>query len=184
MRWISHIAIAASVCAVFNPMAVPAAVLGSTAPDWAESIIGGMRRGRKPKHRGMTHYLVAWLLLALFAKVLWDWQGWLYWFALGGAIHWFCDSLTITGAPLSWWSDRRMSLFGGKVMTGSIHEYLITGVICLLCAIVIAYRPASIGGSGTGGSSGFVPFFFKHGELYEKGIIDGHEWRTHRFNFI
>lgn len=36
MCWISHIAIAASICAVFNPGAVPAAVLGSTCPDWSE----------------------------------------------------------------------------------------------------------------------------------------------------
>jgi inner membrane protein len=175
MRWISHIAIATSVCAVFNPMAVPAAVLGSTAPDWAEQIITATRQGRAPKHRGLTHYFIAWLLLALFAQFIWDWQSWLYWFALGGAVHWVCDALTITGAPLSWWSDRRMTLFGGKVHTGSIHEYMITGVVCVLCAVIIWSRH-------TGG--GFIPFFYKHGELYEKGLIDGHEWRAHRFDFI
>jgi inner membrane protein len=177
MRWISHIAIAASICAVFSPVAVPAAVLGSTAPDWLEALIGTTRRGRKPKHRGPTHYIVAWILLAVMAKYIWDWQGWLYWFAIGGAVHWLCDALTITGAPLAWWSDRHMTLFGGKVMTGSSHEYLITGIICLLCAVIIWFKSPQHG-------SGFVPFFYKYGELYEKGIIDGHEWHAHRFDFI
>ena len=39
MTWKSHIAIATAVTLPFNPMAIPVAVLGSTAPDWSEWIL-------------------------------------------------------------------------------------------------------------------------------------------------
>jgi inner membrane protein len=176
MRWISHIAIAGSICAVFNPVAVPAAVLGSTAPDWFEMVKNAFSTRKKVKHRAATHYLVAWIGLALFARLIWDFQGWLFWFALGGAIHWFCDALTVSGAPVGWWSDRRVTLFGGKVYTGSPAEYVITGIIVTVCAIFIWARSSTPGG--------FIPFFYHWGEHYEEGLIDGHEWKTNRFNLI
>lgn len=108
MRWLSHIAIAGSICAACNPGAVPAAVLGSTFPDWSE---WGLRAvtGRKVAHRGVTHYLTTWVLLAVFAAVLWDWRGWLFWFAMGNIVHWFCDALTVSGAPVGWWAGGRIA---------------------------------------------------------------------------
>lgn len=174
MRWISHIAIAGAVCAVFNPMAVPAAVLGSTCPDWSEWIAQRLT-GRKVKHRGVTHWLSTWVLLAVFAWVVWDWRGWLFWFAIGNVVHWFCDAVTISGAPVGWWSDRRITLFGGRVRTGGVSEAIVTGVIVALCAVAIWSKHDA---------GGFIPFFFHYGEFYEKGYIDGHEWRAHRFDFI
>ena len=176
MRWISHIAIAGSICAVFNPIAVPAAVLGSTAPDWFEMVKNAFATRKKVKHRAVTHYLVAWIGLAVFARLIWDFQGWLFWFALGGAIHWFCDALTVSGAPVGWWSDRRVTLFGGKVYTGSPAEYIITGIVVAVCALFIWLRTTTPGG--------FIPFFFHWGDFYENGLIDGHEWKLNRFNFI
>lgn len=176
MRWVSHILIAGAVCAVFNPAAVPAAVLGSTAPDWFEFIKRAVRRDRRVKHRGSTHYLAGWLLLAAAAWFVWDLRGWLYWFAIGGAVHWFCDALTVTGAPLGWWSDRRMTLFGGKVHTGGGSEYFITGVVVLVCAVLVWSKHSTPGG--------FIPFFYHWGDYFEKGLIDGMEWRTNRFNVI
>lgn len=176
MRWISHIAIAGSICAVFNPMAVPAAVLGSTAPDWIEMIRRVYWRNKKVKHRAGTHYLAGWLLAVAAALLIWDWRGWLFWFAVGGAIHWVCDALTVSGAPVGWWSDRRTTLFGGKVYTGSPSEYIITGVIVVLCAIAIWMRSSTTGG--------FIPFFYHWGDFYERGLIDGLEWRNNRFNMI
>jgi len=175
MKWISHIAIAASICAVFNPEAVPAVVLGSTAPDWMEMIANAARGGKKMKHRGITHYFVAWALLAVFALFVWDWRACLFWFAIGGAVHWCCDALTVSGAPFSWWSDRRMTLFGGKVLTGSASEYVITGLIVCICAVFIWSRHSA---------GGFIPFFYHWREFYENGVIDGHEWRTFRFDFV
>lgn len=175
MKWVSHVLIAGAVCAVFNPLAVPAALAGSTAPDWFEMLIRAVGGDKRLKHRGVTHYLFAWVLAALFAAFIWDFRGWLYWFAVGGAVHWVCDALTVSGAPVGWWSDRRMTLFGGKVRTGSSAEYVITGVVCLVCAVFIWSKQ-----TGTG----FIPFFYHWEKHYEKGIIDGIEWRTNRFNFI
>jgi inner membrane protein len=31
---------------------------------------------------------------------------------------------------------------------------------------------------------GFLPFFYNWGELYGRGLIDGLEWRNHRFNWL
>lgn len=175
MKWVSHVLIAGAICAVANPVAVPAAVAGSTAPDWFEAIVRALRRDGQAKHRAGTHYLAGWLLGAAFAWAVWDWQGWILWFCLGGTIHWFCDALTVTGAPVGWWSDRRLTLFGGKVMTGSPIEYLITGVIVMVCAALIWSRA---------GPAGFVPFFYHWQNLYDQGVVDGFEWKTNRFNFI
>lgn len=176
MRWISHIAIAASVCAVFNPAAVPAAVLGSTAPDWFEFVMRAFQRDKRVKHRAATHYLVGWMLAALAALLIWDWRGWIYWFCIGGTVHWVCDALTVSGAPVGWWSDRRITLFGGKVQTGGTAEYVITGLVVLVCAGLIWSRSASAGG--------FIPFFFHWSEFFDKGLIDGLEWKNNRFNII
>ena len=93
------------------------------------------------------------------------------WFALGGAIHWICDALTISGAPVHWWSDRRATLFGGRVRTGSASEYLITGLIVLVCALVIWSRRDEHG-------AGFIPYFYNWPSLYEAGLVDGAEWRA------
>jgi inner membrane protein len=176
MRWISHIAIAASICAVFNPLAVPAAVAGSTAPDWFEFVMRAVRRDKKTKHRAATHYLSAWLLLALGALFIWDWRGWLFWFAIGGTVHWVCDALTVTGAPIGWWSDRRVTLFGGKVHTGSSGEYMIAGVVVIVCVLLIWTKSTS--------SGGFIPFFYDWDGFFDRGLIDGLEWRGNRFNVI
>jgi inner membrane protein len=176
MRWISHLAIACSICAVFNPVAVPAAALGSTAPDWFEFIKRAIQRDRRVKHRGSTHYLVGWVAAALAAHFVWDFQGFLFWFAIGGAVHWFCDALTVSGAPLGWWSDRHIMLFGGKVKTGGSAEYIIAGLVMVVCALLIWTKHAS--------PSGFIPFFYEWSQFYQRGLIDGIEWRNNRFNII
>lgn len=175
MRWISHIAIACAVCAVLNPLAVPAAAAGSTAPDWIEMLRRAVSR-RKVKHRGATHYLVGWLLVMAFALVVWDWNGWVFWFGAGGLIHWLCDALTVTGAPVGWWSDRRITIFGGKVKTGGTYEYIITTVIVAICVLLIVTRATTAGG--------FIPFFYEWGGFFERGLVDGLEWRNNRFNMI
>lgn len=174
MRWISHIAIAASTCAVLNPFAVPAAVLGSTAPDWLEWVINAVQR-RKVKHRGLTHYAAGWLALAAFGAFVWDWRGYVQWFAWGGFIHWIGDALTITGAPVGPWSDRRAMLFGGRVRTGSPLEYVITGLWVIACAVLI-WSEAVHGG--------FEPYFMGWPKLYEQGLIDGAEWRAKRWELL
>lgn len=176
MKWVSHIAIAGSICAVVNPWAVPAAVLGSTAPDWIEMVRRAFSRGKKVKHRAATHYLAAWVAMAVFARLVWDFQSWLFWFAIGGAVHWVCDALTVSGAPVGWWSDRRVTLFGGKVYTGSPAEYIITGLVVAVCALLIFLRASN--------GNGFIPFFYQWSDFHQRGLVDGLEWKTHRFDMI
>ena len=175
MRWVSHIAIAAAVCATVNPFAGPAAVLGSTAPDWLEPVLSVIQR-RKVRHRTVTHHLTSWLALAMFAALVWDWRGWLFWFAMGGAIHWFCDALTISGAPVHWWSDRRATLFGGRVRTGGPSEYVVTGAIVAVCAVVIWMRRDEL--------AEFIPYFMGWPDLYRAGVIDAYEWRAKRWELL
>lgn len=172
MKWVSHVAIAGAIAAPINPMAVPVAALGATAPDWLEWLLAFM--GHKVKHRTVTHYLSVWLLIAAFGYFIWDWNGWITWFALGAASHWLCDSLTIQGVPLGWWSDRRVHLFGGRIRTGSAAEFVVVAVAVVLAALVTW---------DTHGSD-FIPFFYDWGSLYDHGIIDGSEWRANRFRFL
>lgn len=175
MRWINHVAQAAALAAVFNPVAVPAAMLGATAPDWSEWLVAVMRGGRKVKHRGVTHQLTTWLFGAMFFLFLWDWRGLGFWFCAGGIVHWIGDSLTVTGAPVGWWSDRRTTLLGGRLRTGGVGEFVVTGFVACGCAAVVWLRL---------GSSGFVPFFYDWSGFYGSGMIDGHQWRENRFNIL
>ena len=55
MTWKSHIAIATAITLPFNPMLIPAAAIGSTAPDWSEWILKFF--GITVEHRGFTHYV-------------------------------------------------------------------------------------------------------------------------------
>lgn len=174
MKWISHGLIGVAVCAVFNPVAVPAALAGSTAPDWMENLFG-MATGKRVKHRGYTHYLATWVAVCLFAQFVWDYNHLLFWFAAGGVLHWVADSITIAGVPVGWWSDRRVHLAGGRLRVGSGAEYVVVAGVVVVCAVFIWSRS---------GAGGFLPFFYHWGGYYEKGLIDGLEWRTHRFDFV
>ncbi len=177
MKWISHIAIAGAITAVFNPLAVPAAVAGSTAPDWLEFVLRPFWRlgGKKLQHRGITHYLVYWIAAMLFAHFVWDWRGQFFWFAFGGFVHWFCDALTITGAPVGPWSDRKVQLAGGRLRTGSPAEYVITFCIVFACGVYIYTKHKS---------EGYIPFFTDWPGLYQKGTVDAAEWKRERFSWF
>jgi inner membrane protein len=169
-------AIAGSICAVFNPALVPAAVLGSTAPDWFEPLKRNLLRQHKVKHRGSTHYLAGWVLAMLLAIFVWDYQGILFWFAFGGAVHWACDAVTVTGAPVGWWSDNNITLFGGKIKTGHSTEYMVTGIVVAICALLIWHRSSTPGG--------FIPFFYDWPGFFRTGLLDGLEWRDNRFRIF
>lgn len=174
MRWFNHVGTAGAIAAVIDPGAVPLAMLGATAPDWLEFVSGAVLR-RKIKHRTVTHVLTSWLVAAAFFGLVWDVRGWGLAFALGGVCHWLQDSLTVTGVPISWWSDRRTTLAGGRLRTGGIAEYVITGLVVLACGAIVFAR---------GPESGFLPFFRNWPELYRSGLVDGAEWRSHRFEFF
>ena len=54
MTWKSHIAIATACAIPFNPALIPAAALGSTAPDWSEWVLKFF--GVQVQHKEMIHY--------------------------------------------------------------------------------------------------------------------------------
>lgn len=172
MKWFSHLAIGGATAAVVSPALVPLAMLGSTAPDWLESVAAFS--GRAVKHRATTHYLAVWLL-ALGACWLLDPTGLATAFAYGGVTHIFCDAMTVSGVPFSPYSKRRFHLFGGRFRTGDPAEYVIAFAVVAVCAAV------SLLFSGSGG---WYPFFYDWAGLYSEGVIDGSEWRANRFRFF
>ncbi|NMG17684.1 metal-dependent hydrolase [Aromatoleum bremense] len=174
MRWWSHAGTAGALAAVVDPGAVPLAMLGATAPDWLEWV-GSAVAGRKIRHRTVTHVLTSWAVAALFFAAVWDFRGYGLAFAAGGICHWLQDSLTVTGVPVSWWSDRRTTLAGGRLRTGGVAEYVITAAVVVVCAAVVWAR---------GPEGGYLPFFRDWPGLYRSGLVDGAEWRSHRFEFF
>ena len=174
MKWVNHILIAGAATAIINPAAVPFAVLGATAPDWIETVSNRFL-GTHFKHRQETHYPVLWLGGIGFALLLWDYNGFLFWFCFGGLSHCLTDAMTVSGVPLGPWSDRRFHLFGGRFRTGDPVEYMISFAFCALCVVV--HNSLSTG-------SGFMPFLFNWGEYYDQGLISGKEWKENRFKFF
>ncbi len=176
MKWINHGIIAGSTMAVVEPMLVPVAILGSTAPDWFETIANrGFNLGWE--HRKQTHYFVFWAFACLVFWFVADINGILGAFAWGGLTHILADSLTVSGVPLHPNADRRFHLFGGRLRTGGREEYILSISILLICALII-----SVTYQGRGGE--FVPFFYNWGEMYHAGLIDASEYKANRFRIF
>lgn len=189
MRWLSHTIIGASVAIPTNPSMIPVVMFGSIFPDLLETILNlqpiklyilnpfGLTG--QIKHRTYTHVLVSWILLLLFSIIIFDFHNFLFWLSIGCISHWFADALTYTGVPLTWWSDRRVYLFGGRVRTGQPTELYIA-FTCFAVALFFSqtfqwHDPSK---------PGFLPFFYDWRGEYSKGNIDGQEWRENRFKFI
>ncbi len=136
MTWKSHIAIATAVTIPFNPSVLMASVLGSTAPDWSEWVLKFFNI--KVEHRGATHYLIVPLAIIIFSFIF-DFRDMVFWFGVGYFSHWFADSLTISGVPLSPWDTSRVHFFGGKLKTGDMMEYIIS--FSLLAMSVTVAKP-------------------------------------------
>ena len=174
MKWINHIAIAGATTAVINPVLVPVAILGSTAPDWLEWVIKAVT-GQDVKHRGVTHYVLGWFIALLFALLLWDFHGMLAAFFWGGLTHVLADSMTVSGVPFAPNSERRFHLFGGRLRTGEAGEYAVAWGIVAVCAVAMQLLNTS---------TNWYPFFYDWAGLYEQGLIDGKEWKDNRFRFF
>lgn len=175
MRWVSHTLISGSVCALWEPALVPAAVLGATAPDWLEWVGRHHLPLAQATHRGATHNLLGWLLVTATGAMLdVTWASAITAFGLGGALHWVCDSLTVTGAPLTWWSQHRSTLFGGRLRQGSKTERAIAIGIAIVCAL--------IGWSQRHSTDGFSPYVMPWRQHYQAGLVDAAEWRRHRYS--
>lgn len=176
MKWFNHIAIAASTMAVVSAPLVPIAILGATAPDWLERLHVALT-GIRLRHRGPTHFVVMWML-GLFATLsLYDVHHIGAAFFYGGLTHVVSDAFTVTGVPFSPLSDRRFHLFGGRIRTGNPEEYLASGSVVIVCAIIaIATRHYA--------DVSYAPFFFDYPAYYQDGLVDAKEWRDHRFKFF
>ena len=174
MKWVSHIAISGAVTFAFNPLLVPVGILGGTAPDWLEILAS--KAGYPVKHRTVTHYLSYWVALSGFGAFVWDFQGVIFWFGVGGLTHVLADSLTVSGIPLGLWSDRRFHLFGGRIRTGRPGE-----VFATLSVVGIF---GGLGVLNQNFAGGFLPFFYDWPGLYHNGLIDGYEWKQNRFRWF
>ncbi|MDI9332466.1 MAG: metal-dependent hydrolase [Alphaproteobacteria bacterium] len=175
MRWVSHMLIGGSVCSLWQPAWVPVAVLGATAPDWLEWIGRKHLPLARAHHRGATHNLLSWLLLGLAGCFMPRWGDAILAFAVGGLLHWFGDALTVSGAPLTWWSPHRSTLFGGRLRQGGKTERAIAIGVAGLCALVWSHRLPW-------GEADFNPFVMPWQQHYRAGLIDAAEWRRHRFS--
>lgn len=182
MKWQNHIIIGASFGAIINPLVIPAAILGATAPDWIEYILKIV--GYRVRHRTVTHVVMYWVMAMLFFWLVIDYRHWGLGFAIGGFSHVIADSFTIAGVPFSPISDARFHLFGGKLRTGNAGEYIVAGLIALSCVTWIYYSPTSFKNSYEVGTSGFMPFFYDWKKEYDTGIVDGSEWKENRLKFL
>ena len=174
--------IGASFGAVINPLIIPVAVLGSTAPDWLEYVLKIC--GYRVKHRTVTHVLLYWLAGIAFFKLVIDWHAVGLGFCVGGFSHVIADSFTIAGVPFSPTSDARFHLFGGKLRTGNAGEYVVAALIALLCGIWLYYSPTSFKNSHDVETSGFMPFFYDWKKEYDSGVVEGSEWKENRLKFL
>lgn len=174
MKWINHVAIAGAVTAVYNPVLVPVAILGSTAPDWLEWVLKSV--GHHVRHRTITHYVSSWITGVLFGLLIWDFHHIITAFSLGGLSHVLADAFTVTGVPLGWWSTTRFHLFGGRLRTGQPGEYFVSFAIVLICfALAMVTKNYQ---------DSFSPFFFDWAECYKKGLCSAHEYKANRLRFF
>lgn len=160
MMWVSHIAMGTSLAKVFG-LNYMQTVLGSILPDLVEIF------SQKLKHRGVSHSLIiSFLMLVVFwmTPVRDVWIG----VILG---HLLMDSLTITGVPL--WDEKgmRITLFGGRLRTGSITEFMVSGIIVIISFVIIGSFNMSIEKRN-----------WK--QLYDLNVIDKKEYYEHRFKLF
>lgn len=185
MTWKSHIAIATAITLPFNPLYVPFAILGSTAPDWSEWILHFF--GIRVQHRGATHYLYIPILFIVVGAML-DVKP-IVWFGVGYLSHWFADSLTLSGVPLSQWDSHRIHFFGGKIRTGDYQEYIISFGILIVAIIIsqssiININPFVEHNQTIYKNNNFNPYWIPYAELYEDKIIDEKTYRDNKFKLF
>jgi inner membrane protein len=181
MTWKSHIAIASAVCLPFNPSALGVAILGSTAPDWSEWILKFF--SVQVEHRGATHYIIVPLFFIAFSFIF-DVKDLIFWFGIGYLTHWFADSLTISGVPLTPWDRSRIHFFGGKLRTGDLLEYLISFSLLAMSVTVAKPMMESIDGFFGENEKSFSVYSMDYEELNRRGIIDNKEYLEQRFKFF
>ena len=177
MTWKSHIAIATATALPFNTLYVPFAILGSTAPDWSEWILKFF--GITVQHRGATHYLI--IPLIIIAVGIGFALPPVVWFGIGYLTHWFADSLTISGVPLSPFDSHKIHFFNGRLRTGEPMEYFIS--FGLLLASLMLVKP-NIDLITNQDKYKFNPYYINYGKLHDDKIIDNKTMLENRFKLF
>lgn len=177
MTWKSHIAIATAVTLPFNPTALPFSILGSTAPDWTEYILKFF--GITVQHRGATHYLYIPVLISVIGLSIQN--DYVYWFGIGYFTHWFADSLTRSGVPLSQYDSHRIHFFGGKLRTGEPLEYIIAFGILIFSLLIVQPSIDTLRGKE---ETAFNAYYMNYKDLNEKKIIDNKTYKENRFKLF
>lgn len=160
MTWASHIMVGASIAKVFG-LNYMLTTLGSLLPDLVEMF------SKKMAHRGISHSAV---ISALALVLLWNtplrdaWIGVIFG-------HLAMDSLTIMGIPLFDERNRRITILGGKLKTGSPGEFAVSGIIAFVAFVILGSINLDVGRRNW------------H-ELLRAGIIDKSEYFKNRFNFF
>jgi inner membrane protein len=101
--------------------------LGAILPDLVEML------SKKMSHRGISHSVVISLvaLVLLWSTPLRDaWIGVVFG-------HLVMDSLTMMGVPLLDERSRRITIFGGKLRTGSPGEFVVSGIIAFVAFVIL-----------------------------------------------
>ena len=170
MTWLTHTTFAYLTAQILGLPPAPA-ILGSTAPDWGEDLLG------IKEHRGKTHYITLWSSLFLLTLVLYLGapNGLaktlflnLLTFTLGGLSHLLLDALTVAGVPLG--LNRTRIRIGGLITTGKLSEWIFLGLILL---ILIPVK-----------NSGLTLGLTNYKELLKKGVIDKREYKEHRLELL
>jgi len=64
----------------------------------------------------------------------------IFWFGIGYLTHWVADSMTISGVPISPYDKHKIHLFGGKLRTGDMGEYIISFSLLAVAVFIIDYK--------------------------------------------
>ena len=158
---VSHVTIGTAGWAAFatyvghplSPEAVPAAILGSLAPDidYPRSWIGrnlpfiSYPLAKLVSHRGITHSAFA-LLAGGFALYQWGHiaDGLLGAFLVGYLLHLLADWLTISGIPVFWPFRKRYSSPITIRTGGALEIYVVVFIILVMLATAGAIDTSSI----------------------------------------
>lgn len=157
MTWASHILVGASISKTFGLNYV-LTTLGSILPDLVEML------SKRMEHRGISHSVS----ISLTALVLlWPTPVRDVWIGVVFG-HLFMDALTIMGVPVLDERSRRLTIFGGKLRTGTAGEFVVSGIIAFVSFVIL-----NSGGVDTSRRN------WK--ELYESQVIDRREYYENRF---
>jgi len=172
MTWPSHILAGVALAKGFN-LSLPLTVAGSLAPDLAEMLVGrfvcNYWKGLSyAAHRTWTHSV---FFASLFLLASWNIPP-VRDFFIGVLFgHLFLDAMTTMGVPILDGRKRRITVFGGKLHTWSLGEFVTALITAFVFYAVIPSLTVTKNWDG----------------LYTAGIIDKYEYEQRKsalFGFL